>query len=92
MTDKYFLPREKPWLTRFLKQTGLGINTFSMIRDKDTVLLGISGGKDSLVLALALALRRKWLPITYNLKAAIIIWKQYPWSEEQIKNVDDFLR
>ena len=63
---------------RFLKQTGLGINKFGMIKNGDSVLLGISGGKDSLSLALALSLRRKWLPISYTLRAAIVEWKQFP--------------
>ena len=43
-----------------------GINTYSMIRDGDTILLSVSGGKDSLALALALSLRRRWLPIDYT--------------------------
>ncbi len=60
------------WIRRFVKQTGRGINRFKMINQGDTVLLGISGGKDSLALALALSLRLKWLPITYNLKAVMI--------------------
>ena len=40
--------------TRFIQKTGKGINTYSMMRDGDTSLLSVSGGKDSLALALAL--------------------------------------
>ena len=53
-----------PYLMRFIKGVGKTINTYDMIRDKEKVLLGISGGKDSLLLSLALSLRRMWLPIT----------------------------
>lgn len=66
------------WLKRFVKQTGRGINRFNMIKDNDTLLLGVSGGKDSLALCLALSLRRKWLPIRYRLYAGIIEWNEYP--------------
>lgn len=68
----------QPWVMRFIKAVGKGINDFDMIRDGETVLLAVSGGKDSLALALALSLRRKWLPIHYNLKAIMINWIEHP--------------
>ncbi len=67
---------------RFIKHTGKAINTYSMIRENDTVLLSASGGKDSLALALALSIRRKWLPINYELKALMINWIEHPIPEE----------
>ncbi len=70
-----------PWVRRYVKQTGRTINNFEMIRDNETILLSVSGGKDSLALALALSLRRKWLPINYNLKAVMINWMEHPISE-----------
>ncbi len=78
----------QPWVMRFIKAVGKGINDFDMIRDGETVLLGVSGGKDSLAMALALSLRRKWLPINYNLKAIMINWTEHPieeTSEERLK-------
>lgn len=67
-----------PWVMRFIKNVGKGINAFDMIRDNETVLLGVSGGKDSLSLAMALSIRRRWLPIKYNLKAVMINWREHP--------------
>ena len=67
-----------PWVMRFIKDVGKGINDFDMIRDKEKILLAVSGGKDSLALALALSLRRKWLPITYSLNAVMINWIEHP--------------
>ncbi|MBQ3317928.1 MAG: adenine nucleotide alpha hydrolase [Spirochaetales bacterium] len=67
-----------PWVMRFIKDVGKGINDFDMIRDKEKILLAVSGGKDSLALALALSLRRKWLPITYTLDAVMINWIEHP--------------
>ena len=71
-----------PWVMRFIKQTGKGINDFDMIRADETVLLGVSGGKDSLALALALSLRKKWLPVSYTLKPVMIDWIEHPVPEQ----------
>lgn len=81
-----------PWVHRFIKLTGKGINDFDMIRDGETVLLAVSGGKDSLALALALSLRRKWLPISYNLKAIMINWIEHPIEEENKQKLKDYFR
>ena len=54
-----------PWVMRFVKGAGKAINRYNMIKEGDEVLLAVSGGKDSLALALALSLRLKWLPVQY---------------------------
>jgi tRNA 2-thiocytidine biosynthesis protein TtcA len=97
MSDTKKLPYEElidgtipPWIRRFIKQTGRSINKYEMIKDKETILLGISGGKDSLALALALSLRRKWLPIDYNLKGVMINWIEHPISDEAKKELHKF--
>ncbi len=79
-----------PWVHRFVKQAGRTINRFSMIASGDRVLLGISGGKDSLALALALSVRRKWLPVTYELEALHINWREYPLDREQIRGLTQY--
>ena len=70
-----------PWVMRFIKDVGKGINDFDMIRDGEDILLAVSGGKDSLALAMALSVRRKWLPITYKLHAIMINWIEHPIDE-----------
>lgn len=72
-----------PWVRRIIKTCGRGINSFQMIRDGEKILLGVSGGKDSLALALCLSLRRRWLPIHYDLEALQIDWREYPLSSEE---------
>ncbi len=79
-----------PWVMRFVKQTGKGINRFNMIKEGDRVLLGISGGKDSLALAFALSLRKRWLPIDYELYAVHINWQEYPVNSAQHQRLREF--
>ena len=81
-----------PWIRRFVKQTGRGINHHSMIRENDSVLISVSGGKDSLALSLALALRKRWLPIDYQLKALHIDWAEYPLPDERMAELKEFFR
>ncbi|HUX13830.1 MAG TPA: ATP-binding protein [Spirochaetia bacterium] len=78
-----------PRVRRFVKTVGRGINEFRMINEGDSVLLGVSGGKDSLSMALALSLRRRWLPIKYELHAVQIEWAEFPLSrasKDQLSN------
>ncbi len=76
-----------PRVRRLIKQAGRTVNKFSMVQSGDRVLLGISGGKDSLVLALALSLRRKWLPVTYELQGVMINWKEHPADPHMIEQL-----
>ncbi|MCR5731867.1 MAG: adenine nucleotide alpha hydrolase [Sphaerochaetaceae bacterium] len=71
-----------PWVLRFVKLTGKAINRYGMIKKGDNVLLAVSGGKDSLALALALSLRRKWIKDRYGLTALMINWVEHPIPEE----------
>ena len=75
---------------KFVKQVGKGINEHHLINSGDRVLLGISGGKDSLSLAYALASRRKWLPVQYELEAVMVQWREHPIPVEQLARLDDF--
>jgi tRNA 2-thiocytidine biosynthesis protein TtcA len=79
-----------PWVRRIIKQAGRTINRFDMIRGDERILLGISGGKDSLVLALALALRQTWMPVSYRLEALHINWDEHPLDEAQTDALREF--
>ncbi len=79
-----------PWVMRFVKATGKAINEYGMFGDGDDVLIAVSGGKDSLALALALALRQRWLPIHYRLHALLIEWEELPLKKEDVLAVRAF--
>ncbi|HOV63993.1 MAG TPA: tRNA 2-thiocytidine biosynthesis TtcA family protein [Spirochaetia bacterium] len=82
--------RIPPYVMRFARLVGKGVNRFSMIQEGEHILLGISGGKDSLALSFALSLRKKWLPIDYTLEAVHIDWGEYPLPEEKKEKLVEF--
>lgn len=79
-----------PYLMRFIKGVGKTINEYDMIRNNEKVLLGISGGKDSLLLSLALSIRKIWLPISYDLEAILINWIEHPLTETQKEKLYEY--
>jgi tRNA 2-thiocytidine biosynthesis protein TtcA len=77
-------------LERFARHMGRGINRFAMIVPGDHVLIGVSGGKDSLAMSLALMERKKWVPIDYTLSAIQVEWREYPLAAEEKDALDRF--
>ena len=53
-------------------------------------MVGTSGGKDSLSLCVALTLRKKWVPIDYELHAVLIEWREYPMSTDNREKLELF--
>ncbi len=61
--------KDSNYLLRIQKTVGLAVNRYGLIGAGDRIAVGISGGKDSIVLLETLALRRKWIPIHYDICA-----------------------
>lgn len=57
---------------KLLRATGRAIADFEMIKDGDRIVLGLSGGKDSLSLLHVLAHFRRHAPISFDLAAVTI--------------------
>jgi tRNA(Ile)-lysidine synthase TilS/MesJ len=76
-------PSEKKLLKEVIKTAGLGINRYKLIGDGDRVLVGISGGKDSYVLLETLALRRRHIPIDYELHAVHVKVTGIPYEADR---------
>lgn len=77
-------------LERFSRHVGRGIARFDMIGPGDRVLIGVSGGKDSLAMSAALVERRKWVPVAYELCAVQVEWREYPMTAPEKEAIDDF--
>jgi len=75
---------------RFAHHVGRGINRFSMIGPGERVLIAVSGGKDSLAMSLALVVRKRWVPIDYELFAVQVDWREYPLLEDEKARLDEF--
>ena len=77
-----------PQLENFIsKKIGRAIFDYKMIKDDDVILVGVSGGKDSLTLLYDLVKRQKSFPIRYTLKAAHIISDFTEYNKDKIENV-----
>ena len=74
---------------RIAKLAGKAINDYTMIREKDRVLVAVSGGKDSLSLLHILSIRKKWLPIDYNLQAIHVKMNSPCLSESNIQTIQN---
>jgi tRNA(Ile)-lysidine synthase TilS/MesJ len=69
---------ELKFCNNFTKDFGRSIHKYSLLKENDKVLVGLSGGKDSYVLLENLLKIKKHLPFKYEISAAHII----------IKNID----
>ena len=56
-------------LNKIYKLTGAAIGDYSMIRNGDSILAGVSGGKDSMLLLHVLARLRRRAPVRFSLTA-----------------------
>lgn len=64
-------PRDQTFRT-INRKLGKAIHRYRMIADGDRILVGFSGGKDSLTLLWFLKERLAWIPVDYELAAAYI--------------------
>ncbi len=64
--------RDSRYLLQVQKNVGRAINHYGLIAAGDRIAVGLSGGKDSIVLLEALAVRRRWIPIHYDIHAVHI--------------------
>ncbi len=54
---------------QLLRKVGKAVHDFDMIRDRDRIAVGVSGGKDSLALLDALVALQKRSPVTFQVEA-----------------------
>lgn len=71
------------------KKSGRAIHDYNMLKDRDRILVGVSGGKDSLSLLRVLVLRKKYIPIDFSLKVCCV---DMGLSQEQKRWLEDFFQ
>ncbi len=83
------MSRENFFLKNFRSTVGKAINDFNLINDNDRILVGFSGGKDSIALYDILEQRKKYVPINYELIPVFVYNGEYT---ETINEANDFFR
>lgn len=61
--------KEKGFIEKVRQTAGACIDAYGLIKEGDNILIGLSGGKDSLILTEILAYRRLYSPVTYTITA-----------------------
>ena len=64
--------KPEKYVSAIEREVGKCINRYKLVQENDRILVGLSGGKDSLVLLETLARRRRRIPIDYHVSAAYI--------------------
>ena len=64
--------KSEKYISAVEREVGKCINRYKLLQENDRILVGLSGGKDSLVLLETLACRRRRIPIYYNIIAAYV--------------------
>lgn len=73
---------DKRFIEKVRSKVGLAINKYNLIEEGDKIMVGISGGKDSLVLLETLAERRQYSPVKYTVIAVHIHIKDGPYKTD----------
>ncbi len=74
--------RDNFFIRNFRSTVGKAINDFNMIQNNDRILVGFSGGKDSITLFDVLFKRLKYVPIKYKLIPVLVHNEEYEGLEE----------
>lgn len=69
---KHDFEEQYPLSQKIIRSAGEAVRDFSMIKENDKILIGLSGGKDSLILSLLLAILKKRSPVKFDLFACVI--------------------
>jgi len=83
---------QRVFINKLRKKVGKTIYKQQLIKDGDCVLIGVSGGKDSMALVDIIASQQKAFPFKYKIKVAHITVKQFPQLAdiEKIKSLCQF--
>lgn len=81
-----------PWIHKFIKLTGKGMERFNQTDKDDLIVLGISGGKDSLSMAFALRMLQKYYKKNFRLHAAMVEWQEFPLSSGETLKLKEYFK
>ncbi len=86
-------PYKKSTIQRRLhKRVGKTLRSFSMLKDKDKILVAVSGGKDSLCMLEMLLIRRKYIPVDFDLEVMHVLNEYDPDPEEKKRQLSGIFK
>lgn len=74
---------EAEYIQKIIKKVGRAVNEYGLIGEGDRCLVAMSGGHDSQVLLETIALRRKHLPVSYELFAVHVDVQSVPYEADR---------
>jgi len=80
---------DKNFLNKINSQVGKSINNYKLIEENDSILVALSGGKDSMVMLDILSWRLKHLPIKYKITAVHVELNGLPYKVDK-KRLTEF--
>ena len=83
------MSKENYFLKNFRTTVGKAINDFKMIEDNDRIVVGFSGGKDSIALFDILFKRKNFIPINYTLIPVFVYNGEF---QETLDEVEKFFK
>ena len=85
---------EEKTLRRIEKRFGKGVVEYGLIEEGDRILIGLSGGKDSLALVELLARRSRILKPRFSVIAVHVVMKNIPYQSDvdYLRNYTESLR
>jgi tRNA(Ile)-lysidine synthase TilS/MesJ len=88
---KFSIGEENKIIRSILKKVGKALGDYKMIDNNDNILVGVSGGKDSLTLIDVLKEKQKKIPVKFNLFAVIVDFG-FSNSPDCFKEVENYLK
>lgn len=82
---------DKRFIERIRHSVGSTIESYQLIQENDHILIGVSGGKDSLALLDILAARQRYSPVSYKLTACHVMVKNIGYEINR-RYLEDFCR
>ncbi|MEN3013038.1 MAG: ATP-binding protein [Endomicrobiia bacterium] len=86
------MDEEKKFLSLVIKKVGRAFGDYKMLSENDKLLIGVSGGKDSVTLLDIMIYKKRFLPFKYEIYVANIDFGFFDNYEAYLKKLEEFLK
>ncbi|MCS7231376.1 MAG: ATP-binding protein [Elusimicrobiota bacterium] len=82
---------DKKFISYLLRKVGKALGDYNMLSEGDKVLIGVSGGKDSLTLLDTMVLKKRFLPFSYDIFVVNVDFGFYK-DESYFERLEEFFK